>query len=342
MVNILICLYLILFSVFTHAYTFDQQTAILNQIATNTRETTNAVTNFWQVYLNDYLKISNEGTPLPSGVSYVDPLLFSILREQTTALDNSASQDTQAIIDGSLENKIIMEELIKPGGALYGISPIPHKQSSTRNSSLNIESILSKSYIPELNSKNKSLETGLPAKNFIMLLLGAGNPLKIEDNSDGNMSEKEHMAHLSLAWALNAQKAIAMGNLYNILRKKERIRGLGSLAKIQDKQGRIIADASVQEVEDFLINRRLGSASWLESMEKASPLELQRESTYILAEIQRALHAHRQQQERIMASLSAMIAQGIDLRKELGKLGKSAAQASDAGSNITMPTADLT
>jgi hypothetical protein len=67
-----------------------------------------------------------------------------------------------------------------------------------------------------------------------------------------------------------------------------------------------IKDASQLQLDKFLIDRRVNNAAWYTAMNTASPTALQRETVFILAEMQRQLYELRMLNERMLATLSTM------------------------------------
>ena len=125
-----------------------------------------------------------------------------------------------------------------------------------------------------------------------------------------------------------------LSNLYHVLRQREIIPGLGEDADLRNEDNTIKRNASILEVEESRILKRVGDPNWYTAMESAAPIQIERESLYILAEIQRLLHLTRKQNERMLVSFSTLIAQGLDLRKALNA---QADAMSSAGENITIP-----
>ncbi len=314
--------------------------ALLEKIEGHTSNISTNTDTFWTNYLTNYLKVNPAGIPLTPATPGLNAQLFTTLKTQSDLMATSSTNDTQTVINGTLSNFINISNYIDPAGAFYGITPtnILPINPNPKNAGLNVDSLLAKSAIDGLSSDNKGNEQGLDATNFILLLLGAANPTEVKGLADFDQDTTKYQAHLGYIWALNAQQGVALSNLYHVLRQREIIPGLGTLAGLTNANNSPKPDASILEVEESRILKRIGDPNWYSTMEAASPIELQRESLYVLTEIQRLLHLTRKQNERIMVSFSTLIAQGIDLRKALNQQAEAFAGA--GGDNIPIPSAD--
>ncbi len=299
--------------------------SLLSSIKTNTSNIDANLTSYWSTYLTNYLQVSSTAPFLPVTPG-LNTELFKALDDARYNQKTSAKEDTQAIVDGSLDGSISISDYVSSEGDFYGIAPKTDEDTASLNDSLNIGSILDKSYISGLDTNDKSTETKISAKNFVVLLSGSTSPPELpQDATDQDLSK---------LWALNAQQSVLLSNLYHMLRQRERITGLGTTV------GMTTANASIVEAEEHLINKRVGNSLWYTEMEGASPVRIERESLYVLAEIHRLLFLTKQQDERILVTLSTLIAQGIDLRQGLGVVGTAVGDAEEVTEEFDNPAND--
>ena len=134
---------------------------------------------------------------------------------------------------------------------------------------------------------------------------------------------------------MNAQTSVTLSNLYHILKMREIIPDLGKDAQMTDENGNTINDASPLQVEEYSIKKRVGSSKWYDAMEDASPIMLQREAVYILAEMQRTAYLNDRLDERVLVAVSALVSQGIEMKKAL----EESSVGLDAGSTPQTPVA---
>lgn len=124
-----------------------------------------------------------------------------------------------------------------------------------------------------------------------------------------------------------ASQSVAMNNFYHIANERTPIysqnenRNLADISKalgVTPQQVRITdpnnpnlkitvwAYASPLQIENYMANHRINSSQWYQQMSAASPATVQRETLYVLAEIQSQLHQAHLDQERLLATMTAM------------------------------------
>lgn len=175
------------------------------------------------------------------------------------------------------------------------------------NQSLSLESLLAPSAYPKFNPE-KPYEN--PAYNFIQfsgylfqpistisLTRSALSPAKIQEIQSGP-AYKQYRAALR---AYAAAQSVGTSNLYQMFAKRIIQPGLGKAAGLPNAN-----DASQLQVEQYLATRRGQSAKWYEDMAKAPPATIQRETLFVLVEMQQQLLALQQQNERLLATISVM------------------------------------
>lgn len=308
---------------------------LLTDIRTNTSQVNIKQNDYWNKFLNQYLKVNTASSPITPATPGVNATLLQRIMQHGDSMSMNATSDTQSVIDQNLIGSNQFKAYTKPSGAFYGITPMGGDASSPLNASLNVDSILAYDAISGLNSNNKNAERGLPATNFPLLLTQAvrAEPIK----RPGEMSEDEYPAYISGVWAENAQISVALSNAYNVLRQREVHKDLGLLAGMKNPDNSPKRDASIMEVEEFLIRKRVGNPDWYTQMENAAPIQIEREQLYVLAEIQRLLHLTRKQNERISMSLSALIAQGVEVRRTVNMMVEATTSMAGDAADIDTP-----
>lgn len=114
--------------------------------------------------------------------------------------------------------------------------------------------------------------------------------------------------------AASAIRSMALSNFNYLAKERAIIPGLGTNAGMVvipsagqcGKTPKSIADASQLQVDKYLIDRRSNNPCWYASVNSASPLAIQRETLYVMTEIQRQLYENQMLQERILSTLSTM------------------------------------
>jgi hypothetical protein len=81
---------------------------------------------------------------------------------------------------------------------------------------------------------------------------------------------------------------------------------LGINAYTPTREAQAIRDASPLQVKEYLATRRSTNPQWYDDMSKASPATVSRETLFVLAEIRQELFNIQQQNERMLATMSAM------------------------------------
>lgn len=189
---------------------------------------------------------------------------------------------------------------------------------------LNVNSLLEPLIYNTANLNNEGSSTssqqGLQAKsqaqlaaNFIRYVTAQTTPLSLADYNaysnaiTGVMSGDANSTVNLLSYLTNlrnyaAQLSVGFSNFYYVLGKR-----------IQNNKTK-----TSQAYDEYIMaTRRLfspaksgtdtpGTSQWITDMEKAAPIALQRESLYLLAEINYQLYLERQQNERLLVTISAL------------------------------------
>jgi|GEM_PF-5450314 len=289
------------------------------------------INQYWNTLFTGYLKIDpTTGESLTNENFEINNILFQQIQYQTELLNDSSIQDTNTIIGRTFANNMSMKRFIdETDGELNNIAPLG-SFSSPKNESLSASSLIDRDNIAGLDSTNKQNEFSINAKNFILLLSGAINPTKIERQENTDYTDKEYEEYLNEIWSTNSQKSVSLSLLYNMLRKREAIKNLGSLAGIKDTNGNAVQDASIKETEKYMSNRRVTNPDWINKIKTASMIDLQKEAVFILAEIQRAINNSEEQADRNSLALATIISQNVQLKQAMASISGAADEASKA------------
>ncbi len=283
---------------------------------------------YWQYFMINYLGTNIDPIThtvqapfLPASPS-LNTQTFDSLASSYQTLKQAATSDTQNILNQWLKNNLdrssyfsgtlnnITPNITPPASSPFGATPTP----TPNDSSLNLDALLSQDSISGLQHTTPSAESGNAAINFILLASNALDPLNFEQ-SRGDRSQQDWYRYLATSWGITAKMSIVLSNLFYTLRQREIIPGLGALAGLPQN------DASPRQVEAYMAQRRL-SQTWLNQIEQSPPIVIQREGLHVLAEMQRLMHLSKEQDERILITLSAILTQGLEMAKEMVKLQK--------------------
>lgn len=160
-----------------------------------------------------------------------------------------------------------------------------------------------------------------PAYNYIQLAGGLYQPAISPDITTGMnsisdsqkklnvQSSPEYQEYQATVRAYIAAQSAGATNLYQMLVKRIPQTDLGKVAGMNKN------DVSQLELEQYLATRRDQNPQWYDQMAKATPVTLQRETLFVLAEIRDQLFQLQQQNERMLATLSVMQLQSLQMNK---------------------------
>lgn len=120
-----------------------------------------------------------------------------------------------------------------------------------------------------------------------------------------------------------AARSMALTNLYHMMAERTPVSGLGTEAGLPTK------NASPLQVEKYIATHRVRNKNWYKQMASASPATVQRETVYILAETEAQNYQAHLDRERVLAALTSIEIQGIQLSQLMGKI-----QAANLNSSI--------
>lgn len=139
---------------------------------------------------------------------------------------------------------------------------------------------------------------------------------------------------------LAAYRSLALSNYYSILMDRTPVKNLGKNAGLPDHNDPGKTDASPLEVEEYIATRRVDNADWYADMNKAPGIVIARETLFVLAEMEKNQFKIIQQNDRILATLTAMMVQGLNASKILPDKSESDLRQA-LGLEPTGPAADI-
>ncbi len=150
--------------------------------------------------------------------------------------------------------------------------------------------------------------------NLMSFLSGMAQPLPTLALSSDTTTRNQQLSRPNVQQFLLAKRAIvaaqslAISNLNYLAQERSITKGLGTQAGMTtlptDGTEKPVADASLLQLEKFMINRRVGNTAWYQAMNNASPAVLQRETLYVLAEMQQQMLQMQMTNERLLATMS--------------------------------------
>lgn len=148
------------------------------------------------------------------------------------------------------------------------------------------------------------------AQNFIAVVTNLGGQPLVTGTSG---EQKDTLDKVNFARFVNlyrgyaASESIALSNLEYLFaqRYRDTTDHLGYKAGLTKDPNSKDADASPLKVDHYLATKRL-NPQWYANMETSTPIQVQRETLYVLAEMRYELYQMRRDNERIIAALTAL------------------------------------
>jgi hypothetical protein len=151
-------------------------------------------------------------------------------------------------------------------------------------------------------------DNGVAARSAIQFASGAVQSVDAVDFATvqkalNTAGDDNAIAYLLAIRSYAAAQSVGLSNLYQLYAERMKVQGLGKAAGLE---GDANADASPLQVAEYAAKRRLTSKDWYQKMEQASPVSIQRETLYVLAEMRWELFQSRLATERLNAALSTL------------------------------------
>ncbi len=161
--------------------------------------------------------------------------------------------------------------------------------------------------------------------NLIMFLTGAAKPLggltfsKDADERKKQLQGADVQNYLLAARTASTGQSVAFSNLNYLAQERRIVPGVGQAAGMTtlptDGSQKPVADASQLQLEEFMVNRRVGNKSWYTNMNTASSIAVQRETLFVLAEMEKQLFEQKILLERMLTEQVAIQEQQAQLNR---------------------------
>jgi hypothetical protein len=178
----------------------------------------------------------------------------------------------------------------------------------------------------DLNSLLGTLQydtnTQQTAQNFITLVSGLGYPLQVisfsgvpDKNIPTALNNAEVAKYLAALRTYTAQEAVGLSNLYHSYGERLPSTDLSALTNALPPPNpsstlqALPVNPSALEVKEYLAKRRILDTNWYTQMSVASPIEVQRQTLYLLAEMRAEMFQQEMEMERLNTTLSVLVLQ---------------------------------
>jgi hypothetical protein len=203
------------------------------------------------------------------------------------------------------------------------LQPIPAGATSTSKANL-LASAEQNSTSFDMNSLLTPLQYDTQgqqnALNFITLVSGQGNPLSVIDfsnvpNPQSALNNSKIANYLATLRTYTAQQATGLSTLYHQYAERLPSTDLGALANELPPPNPattlsgLPANPSALQIREYLATRRVRDNNWYTSMSVASPIEVQRQTLYLLAEMRAEMFHQDMEMERLNTSLAVLVLQ---------------------------------
>lgn len=230
------------------------------------------------------------------------PIVITTLKN-TTAITLA---DVQNAMEWGLDASMVKGTYATIPGT--DITPSSKGDSLLNDFAFNADNLLS---VTGYESKSKD-----DVKGLVAFLSGSANPiggLTLSPDKDKRTTQlglDSVKSYLVEARAATAAQSVALSNLNYLAQERLVVPGLGKDAGMTtfptDGTEQTVADASQLQLEQFLVDRRVGNTSWYTNMNTASSVAIQRETLFVLAEISKQLYQQKILMERLLAEQIAM------------------------------------
>lgn len=224
--------------------------------------------------LQNYLK-NNSVTTLTAGIKASDSLYTAPLNSPFAAEQEGTVKPDAATVANN-NNFFNFDNLI-----------VPTAYTST-------QAVASKRYLQYLTQDFKPLTGGL---NLSKLAGKSPSDLKRFINSSA------YQNYQLMIRSLMANRSIGLSTYNQLIAERTPIANLGTEAGITSTPNMA---ASPLQVEEFIATHRANSKQWYKQMAKASPATVQRETLFVLAEIEKQNYQAHLDRERMLAVLTAL------------------------------------
>lgn len=162
-------------------------------------------------------------------------------------------------------------------------------------------------------------------KGLIAFLGGSAKPLGGLTFSTTEKIRKQQLAgtdvqnYLLSSRTAAAAQSVALSNLNYLAQERLILKDLGTKSGMTtlptDGNQKPIADASQLQLEQFLVDRRVGNSSWYTNVNTSSAIAVQRETLFVLAEVSKQLFDQKILMERMLAQTAVMEQQAAQINR---------------------------
>lgn len=131
-----------------------------------------------------------------------------------------------------------------------------------------------------------------------------------------------------------AIRSLLLGNLYESLESRIPVKDLGKVSGMPDKN-----DASLAEVTKYIASRRISDKTWYDTINKAPPGVVQRETVFLLSEIEWQLYQLNHNNERMLQTMTAMAVLNLRSNNMLPDQNDISLKAAVEGTEVAPPEA---
>ncbi|GEM_PF-4999772 len=162
--------------------------------------------------------------------------------------------------------------------------------------------------------KDKNEMTEQEAKNFIYAVMHMGGVQSLVPSLDSESAKKSAYGEQTFKNYLanyrfyTAMQSVAASNLLYLYQERKVVPKLAKKAGLTKKEDKT-ADMSPLQLQHTIASSRL-QEDWYKNMVKASPAAVERERLFIEAEIRYALFQQHLDNERLLATMTALLLQG--------------------------------
>jgi hypothetical protein len=167
-------------------------------------------------------------------------------------------------------------------------------------------------------------DKGASIRALVVFLSGSTSPAGLTFSKD-DKTRKQQLAgsdvqsYLLRSRTAAAGQSVSFSNLNYLARERAIVKDLGKQAGMTtlptDGAKQDINDASQLQLEQFLVDRRVGNASWYTSVNTASAITVQRETLFVLAEIEKQMFQQKILMERMLAAQAVTQEQTAEINR---------------------------
>lgn len=261
------------------------------------------------------------------GAPYMAPVTALANNTLSTTKDDtakSAGETTSTDVNSVLSNQdpsIVTYKLVSIPGT---DTTIPCKNQvdcnlnpPPKNEAFNADTLLATSGFPADKADQMN--------NLITFLTSMTDPIPtIELSSDpteraSQLQSADIQRYILMVRTLAAAQSMALSNFNFLAQERQIVPDLGSKAGMTtlptDGHQTAVKDASQLQLEEFLVNRRIGNSEWYAAVNTAPSVAVQRETLFVLAEMQQQLAQLRMLNERLLATMTVMQMQMTQFNK---------------------------